>query len=165
PYHLFFTDADLVDYDTNLKVYPPLRDRASVDVLKKAVLDGTVDCIVSHHFPQDYDNKIIEFEYAKPGMAGLETIYAAVLTAVPELGAGRMVELLSAAPRRIFGLASPSVAVGQESSLSLFDPSGSTLVQENKTRSRSKNSAFLGRELKGAVLGIINGERVSLNEG
>ncbi|HMH21036.1 MAG TPA: dihydroorotase [Puia sp.] len=165
PYHLFFTDADLTDYDTNLKVYPPLRDRSCVDVLKAAVLDGTVDCIVSHHLPQEYDNKIIEFEYAKPGMAGLETVYAAVRTAVPELGAERTVELLSANPRRIFGLASPSVAVGQVCSLSLFDPAGVTLIQENATRSKSKNSAFWGRELKGAVLGIINGDKLVLNPG
>jgi dihydroorotase len=164
PYHLFFTDADLADYDTNLKVFPPLRDGFAVKALKEAVLDGTVDCIASHHFPQEYDNKIIEFEYAKPGMAGLETVYAAVRTVLPELSAERAVELLSGGPRRIFGLDPAAVAVGQACSLSLFDPSGETRVLESTTRSRSKNSAFLGRELRGAVVGIVNGEKVAMRE-
>lgn len=163
PYHLFFTDADLVDYDTNLKVYPPLRDQATVKSLKEAILDGTIDCIASHHLPQEYDNKIIEFEYAQPGMAGLETVYAVIRTILPELSAERTAELLSTNPRRIFGLASSIVATGQPCSLTLFDPSGTTRMQENTTRSKSKNTAFMGKQLKGAVIGIINGEKLVLN--
>jgi len=160
PYHLFFTDASLVQYDTNLKVFPPLRDEAAVSQLKKAVLDGTVDCIASHHLPHEYDSKVIEFEYAKAGMTGLDTVYAALHTAIPGLSTERTVQLLSEAPRSIFGLEKPSVTEGSVASLSFFDPSGTTDVTAGTLRSKSKNTAFLGQSLKGRVLGILNGQRI-----
>ncbi|HXB96385.1 MAG TPA: hypothetical protein VNU70_14535, partial [Puia sp.] len=157
PYHLFFTDADLVNYDTNLKVYPPLRDEPSVTALRMGVLDGTVDCIASHHLPHESDSKVVEFEYARPGMTGLETTYAILRTLLPGLSAEKTVDLLSRRPRELFGLALTPIGEGQPVSLSLFDPAGHMRLEESNTRSRSKNSPFMGKELKGRVLGILNG--------
>src|SRR6478609_5717389 len=65
PYHLFFCDEDMQTYDTNLKVNPPLRSKADMLALREAVLNGLVDCIASHHLPQDWDNKVCEFEMPK----------------------------------------------------------------------------------------------------
>jgi dihydroorotase len=162
PYHLFFTDADLTEYDTNLKVYPPLRDGSTVEALRKAVLEGVVDAIAVHHQPQEYDSKIVEFEYAKPGMSGLETAYAALRTAVPGLSAQRTVQLLSSGPRAIFGLQQPVIAEGQEAVLSLFDPAGKTEL--TKSLSKAKNNPFLGKTLQGFVLGMVNGTKIHLNQ-
>jgi dihydroorotase len=164
PQHLFFTDADLIDYDTNLKIYPPLRDQAAVKSLRDAVLDGTVDCMATHHLPQEHDNKTIEFEYAQPGMTGLETAYAALHTILPTLGVERTVELLSSRARAIFGLPSASVVEGGACSLTIFDPEGTTRIGGSTTRSKSKNTAFLDRELKGRVIGIVNGEKEAWND-
>jgi dihydroorotase len=163
PYHLFFTDADLVGYDTNLKVYPPLRDERSVQTLRQAVLEGIVDCMASHHFPHEFDSKIVEFEYARPGMTSLETTYPAMRTQLPELSPEKTVDLLSRNPRELFGLGQPSIAEGQPASLSLFDPDAETRISAETTRSKSKNNPFFGRTLKGKVIGILKGDRLTLN--
>jgi dihydroorotase len=163
PHHLFFTDADLVEYDTNLKVYPPLRDEASLKALRAAVLDGSVDVIASHHFPHESDSKTIEFEYAKPGMSSLETVYPALRTALPGLSAERTADLLSHRPRQLFGMDPATIAAGREAKLTLFDPGGKTLLTSDNMRSRSKNSPFIGRTLQGRVVGVINGASFQQN--
>lgn len=162
PYHLLFTDEDLQQYDTNLKVYPPLRTPADVSALKQAVKDGTVDCIASHHQPHEYDSKVLEFEYAKNGMTGLETAYATLKTAMPDVAESKWVDLLSIQPRRIFGLAVPVIEKGTQASLTLFEPGGTTSVTESFFRSRSKNSPFIGKTLSGKVRGIIHKDGVHL---
>jgi dihydroorotase len=164
PYHLFFSDEDLLDYDTNLKVYPPLRNQPAVKALREAVLDGTVDCISSHHFPQEYDNKIIEFEYAQPGMTGLETAYAALHTILPALSVEKTVELLSGRARTIFGLEPAAIETGKPCSLTVFDPSGTTRLTKQTTRSKSKNTPFLDKSLVGKIIGIVNGDKCVLND-
>ncbi|MBS1662629.1 MAG: dihydroorotase [Bacteroidetes bacterium] len=164
PYHLFFTDAELVNYDTNLKVYPPLRDASSMEALRKAVKDGLVDCIASHHLPHEFDSKVLEFEYARSGMIGLETAYAVVRTAIPELTSEQTVSLFSTKPRELFGLEQPLIGEGAKAVLTLFQPDGTTRLEEKGTKSKSKNSAFFGTELKGRVLGIVNGTAIQLNE-
>jgi dihydroorotase len=163
PYHLFFTDADLTGYDTNLKVYPPLRDDSAVKALRQAVLDGTVDCIAAHHFPHEFDSKVIEFEYARPGMSSLEIVYAAVRTQLPELSVERTADLLGRNARGLFGLDQFSIAEGQPASLSLFDPEGETRLTAETTRSKSKNNPFFGKALKGQVIGIVNGDQYIKN--
>ena len=104
PYHLFFCDEDLQSYNTNLKVNPPLRNRENMMALRNAVLNGDIDCIASHHIPQDWDSKTCEFEYAKFGMIGLQTAYAAVKTILPQLSEEQIVNLFSLNARKIFNL-------------------------------------------------------------
>jgi dihydroorotase len=162
PYHLFFSDEDLKDYDTNLKVNPPLRPESDKKALQQAVLEGVVDCIASHHLPQDIDNKISEFEYAKPGMIGLQTAFAVVRTAMPQLSEERMVELFALNPRRIFGLETAGIKPGVKASLSLYAPSTEWTFDNNY--SKSANSPFLGKTLKGRPVGIINQDKLFLNQ-
>lgn len=162
PYHLFFIDKDLWEYDSNLKVYPHLRTQTERDALRAAVADGTVDCISSHHRPHEYDSKVLEFEYAQYGMTGLETCYAALKTAMPEIPESRWVELLSINPGKLFGLERSPIQPGAPASLTLFNPSGETVVTDRFFRSRSTNSAFIGKKLSGKVIGVINGEKLSL---
>jgi dihydroorotase len=162
PYHLYFCDEDLSGYDTHLKVNPPLRTRADREALIRGVLDGAIDCLASHHLPQHTDDKIVEFENAKNGMAGLETAYAVLRTAVPSITPERCVELLSANPRKIFGLPEAGIRVDSEACISLFLPEETWTV--GRLRSRSQNSAFTGRELKGKPAGIINKEKLFLTQ-
>jgi len=163
PYHLFFCDEDLTGYDTNLKVNPPLRSKEEREALKKGVEDGSVDCIASHHLPHEYDSKVIEFEYAKYGMTGLETAFAVVKTAMPRINIDRLVELFSANPRKLFGLHTASIQEGSAVCISLFDPERKWTPTDNDIRSKSKNSPFTRKELTGKVIGIINNNNVVIN--
>ncbi|MCX6318316.1 MAG: dihydroorotase [Bacteroidetes bacterium] len=163
PHHLFFCDEDLQGYDTNLKVNPPLRDQAARTALREAVRNGWVDCIASHHLPHEYDSKVMEFEYAKPGMIGLETAFGAISTAMPDMTPAQWVQLLAINPRKLFGLPSASIAEGEAACITLFEPTKKWTVLEKDIRSKSKNTPFTGKELTGKPLGIIRGNHIVLN--
>ncbi|MEI6945741.1 dihydroorotase [Paraflavisolibacter sp. H34] len=164
PYHLCFCDEDLAQYDTNLKVNPPLRTAADRDALRAAVADGTVDCIASHHQPHDKDGKVVEFEYAKYGMIGLETAFAVVKSCLPDLPAERLVELFSTAPRDIFHLPAPGLKEGAPACLTLFLENHKWTVRRQDLRSASQNTPFLDKEVTGRPVGIVNGAQLFLNE-
>ncbi|WP_341839195.1 dihydroorotase [Chitinophaga caseinilytica] len=159
PYHLLFTDADMASYDSFLKVNPPLRTQDDVDALRAAVADGTVDCIATHHQPQDWDAKQVEFEYAKPGMIGLETAFAALRAALPELATDRLVKLLSDNPRRIFGQPVSPIAEGAPANLTIFEPETEYTLSDDRFQSKSRNTPFLGKSAKGSVTGIIRQQK------
>lgn len=164
PYHLFFTDEDLQDYDTNLKVNLPLRTREDREALQTGLTDGTIDCIASHHIPQNYDSKVCEFEYAKNGMTGLESLFGAVASVISNRWPiEALIDTLSISPRKIFGLPIPQLQEGAVATLTLFNPGIAYTFDEQNIRSKSKNNAFTGKELKGKVIGIINGDKIYLN--
>jgi len=156
PYHLFFCDEDMKNYDTNLKVNPPLRTKEDREALKKAVTDGTIDCIASHHLPHEYDSKVLEFEYSKYGMISLETSYAVLNTSLPGITQEKLVALLSVNPRKLFGKEESTIREGNKAILTLFNPSEKWVVTEKDIKSKSRNSPFIGKELTGKVIGIIN---------
>ncbi|HEU4901419.1 MAG TPA: dihydroorotase [Flavisolibacter sp.] len=160
PAHLCFSDEDLVTYDTNLKLSPPLRTKSDREALQQAVTDGTVDCIASHHLPHHTDHKVVEFEYAKNGMISLETAFGVVRTCMPSLSLERLTELFSLAPRRIFQLPPAAVTQNAPARLSLFLPDEKW--QPERFASRSRNSPFIGKTLTGRPVGIINGDKVFL---
>lgn len=163
PYHIFFTENDLKSYDTNLKVNPPLRSEDDRAALRQAILDGTVDCIASHHIPQDNDSKVVEFEYARHGMIGLQTAFALIRTSLPELSIEKLVELFSSNARRIFDLNKGKIDVNNFASLTLFEPDQQISFEKTDNMSKSSNSPLFGKTLIGKPVGIINKERLFLS--
>lgn len=161
PYQLVFSDEDLMNYDTNLKLNPPLRTPENRKDLLNALNNGWVDCIASHHFPQEWDSKTCEFEYAGYGMTGLETAFG--VAGAAGISSEKWVELCSINPRKIFGLPEADIHEGRPAELTLFLPDATYTFDEKQVRSKSKNSAFIGKELKGRIVGIVNGEKVFLN--
>jgi dihydroorotase len=156
PHHLVFTDADLVTYDTNFKVNPPLRTAEDRDAIRAALVDGTIDVVGTDHAPHAVEEKEVEFDQAPPGTIGLETALAAILThlVVPGLmSLGRAIEVLSTAPARLIGAADHGgpIEPGRPANLVVFDPELEWVV-EPPFASRSRNSAFLGTTLRGRVV-------------
>ncbi len=164
PAHVYFTDEDLRTYDTNLKMYPPLRSSVERDALQEAVLNGTVDCIASHHQPHEYDSKVCEFQEAKFGMIGLETCYGVIGAALKDrLTPERWVELISIHPREIAGLSIPTIKEDMAANVTIFDPSATYVFEEQDIRSKSRNSAFIGKELIGKAVAVINNNQIQIN--
>jgi dihydroorotase len=164
PYHLFFCDEDLNTYDTNLKVSPPLRTKADRAALQNGVLNGTVDCIASHHLPQNSDDKLVEFEYAKNGMLGLQTAYALVQTALPQLSDEQIGELLGGNARKIFNLATTILQEGEQADLTLFSKAAKWTFKQSHNLSRSANTPFYNFEFTGKPFGIIHKDKLFLNK-
>jgi len=154
PYHLFFCDEDLQTYDTNLKVNPPLRTRQDMLALREGVKNGWVDCIASHHIPQNWDGKTCEFEYAKNGMIGLQTAYSVVNTAVPGLTSDEIAGLFSLNARRIFNLPAPGINEGALAELTFFNAQETFVLQKQTILSKSQNTPFIQIPLTGKVAGI-----------
>lgn len=149
PFHLLFTEENLKMYDSVYKVEPPLRTEAERKILVKALMDGTIDCIATHHRPQDWDAKVKEFEYAQTGMISQETCLAMILKAAPKMDAGRLVELLSTNPRKIFGLQEVKIEEGQPATLSIFDMEAAWTYSKADKKSLGINSPLFGKELIG----------------
>jgi dihydroorotase len=157
PQHLYFTDEALQGYDTNLKTNPPLRTTADKQAILDAIADGTVDCIASHHQPQNWDSKFCEFEYAAYGMISLETMFGVLYTTLGNtLSLEKIIALLTVQPRNIFGLSIPPLQEGAPACLTVFNTNDEYVFTESMIHSKSKNTPFIGKTLKGRVAGIIN---------
>lgn len=162
PYHLFFCEEDLANYDTNLKVNPPLRTREDREALREGIKTGVIDFIASHHQPQDWDHKVCEFQYAKNGMENLESVFGAAGSCgvLPEM----FVKMQTENIRKIFNLPVPLIAEGEKSNLTFFVPAEDYLFEEKYIVSKSRNNPFVGKILKGKVIGIINKDKLLLNK-
>lgn len=158
-HHLVLNDEVLQGFDSRYKVCPPLRDEATRKALIEAVLDGTIDCITSDHNPIDIEHKKLEFDLAKDGTIGLESAFGALQTILPT---DVIIEKLTAA-KAIFGIGKISIEVGNQADLSLFATKGNWNFTKENILSKSKNSAFLGQNMQGKALGILNNGQLIMN--
>lgn len=157
PYHLALNDSALSTYSSLYKVTPPLRTEADRLALVAGLKDGTIDCITSHHRPQDWDAKNKEFEYAGEGMNIQEMVFPIVWNAVgEEVGITRMVEALSTSPRALFGLATAPIEKGNTASFTLFSTNDEQVYEKANLKSMGMNNPFTGEMLKGKVIGVFN---------
>ena len=148
--NLFYTEEVLEDFDTRYKVLPPLRTETDRQALIEGIKEGTIDMVTSDHNPLDIELKKLEFDHAKFGTIAQEATLGALLTLVSE---EKAVKLLTAGSERFTGTTS-KIEIGQPANLSLFTANGTSVFGKEDIRSKSKNSAFLGAQLKGKVYGI-----------
>ncbi|NTW27771.1 MAG: dihydroorotase [Coriobacteriia bacterium] len=169
PHHLFLDeDAISANYDTNLKMNPPLRTAADREALVAGLLDGTVDCIATDHAPHAAHEKALEFELAPFGTTGLETALPLVITnlvAPGFLSWSDVVRLMAHGPRKALGLPEATLAPGEVADITIIDPEASVEVTPEFFESKSGNSAFLGAKLTGKATGVLIQGYFSLEDG
>jgi len=164
PHHFTLTHESCEGYNTNAKMNPPLREAADREAIREALRDGTIDAIATDHAPHHYDAKEREFDQAPNGIIGLETAFALANSEL--VGAGvltltGLVERMSTMPARIFHLPGGSLAKGAPADVVLLDPEAEWTVNPAEFRSRSRNTPFGGRSVRGrAVTTIVRGQVV-----
>ncbi len=159
--NLCFTDENLKEYDSNFKLNPPLRGKDDRKALWDAVIDGTVDCIVSDHTPENIEGKAVEYEFAAPGMTGLQTLYALINMYKPKgFDDNRLVQVLSVNPRKILGIAPVQIEAGSPAELTIFNPSASWIFDSNSNRSKSLNSPLLNQTLQGKAVAVYSKQQL-----
>ncbi|MGX5847689.1 dihydroorotase [Mesorhizobium sp. PL10] len=153
-HNLSLNENDVGEYRTFFRLTPPLRAEEDRLAMIEAVKDGTIDIIVSSHDPQDVDTKRLPFADAAAGAIGLETLLGAALRLYHngDLPLLRLIETLSTAPAKLFGLPGGSLKPGAPADLAVVDLEEPWIVSESGIRSRSKNTCFEGARLQGMVL-------------
>lgn len=158
-HHLVLTDEKLENFDTRCKVSPPLRTETDRQALLAGILDNTIDMITTDHNPIDIEHKKMEFDLAKNGTIGLESAFGALSTVLP---LEKIIEKLTSG-KSTFGIESQTIDEGKKANISLFNPEGKSIFTNDNILSKSKNSAFLGTEIKGKAYGIYNQGKLVLN--
>lgn len=162
PHHLVLSDEALANYDTNLKVNPPLRSQKDVQALLAAIKAGVVDVLATDHAPHTIEEKEVEFDCAPFGINGLETAVSVLLDRLVNknvIALSRFIEMISTNPARILSLKNKGrLTVGADADLTILNLHKETVVDISTFASKSRNSPFHGWKLKGApALTIVAG--------
>jgi dihydroorotase len=151
--NLCFTDTDLVDYNSNLKLNPPLRSKEDRKALWNGLIDGTIDAIVTDHLPQNVELKEVEFEYADEGMIMLQSALPLLLANAPNnFDTNLLVQKLSTNPRTILNKPIPVFEKGEEADFIIFDVNKKWILNDKTNFSKSRNSMVYNKELQGKVI-------------
>jgi len=165
PHYFSLTDEEVRNYGTNSKMNPPLRTKDDVEAIKAGLADGTIDCICTDHAPHTEEEKNNEYDLAPFGIIGLETMLGLVITELIDKKAltwSQAVEKLSANPAAIFGLAGRgTLAPGSIADITIIDPDKEYTFTRKDFQSKSKNSPFIGRKLKGKPEMTIVGGKIA----
>ena len=163
PHHFSLTHEAIAGYRTEAKVNPPLRTAEDRDAVREGVKDGTLDCIATDHAPHHYDEKEQAFEDAPFGLVGLETALGLGITELVDEGVidlPTLITRMSTAPARAFNLPGGTLAEGATADVVVFDPEEAWEVDPAAFVSRSRNTPFAGRKLRGRVRSTLIGGRL-----
>ena len=161
-HHLIFEDESLLGYDTHLKVRPPFRLKSDREALIEGVKGGTIDAIVSDHQPHDLESKKLEFDLADFGIIGQQSFYSALLSVFGE-STDQVIDRTCQAPRKLLSMDRPGITEGANACLTLYSPEEGWKYTAQVNQSKSLASPFLGQQLKGKVVGIVNDGQKLIN--
>ncbi len=154
PHYFSATDEEILSYNTNAKINPPLREQSDCDAVIEGIKDGTIDVIATDHAPHSADEKNREFDLAPFGTVGFETALSLAYTYLVDSGEIDMpalVELMSHTPARLLGLPVVHIKAGMMADVIVFDPDASRTVRAAELHGKGKNCLFDGWMLKGRV--------------
>ncbi len=167
PHHFSLTHEIIRTFDTNAKVNPPLRSKKDVEAIKKGLADGTIDCIATDHAPHSIEEKDVEFDFAPCGMVGLETALGLVVTELIEkkiLSWSQAIAKLTINPAKILNLNGGRIKKNFPADITIIHPKTLWVVDPTKFQSKSKNSPFGKKRLRGKVFCTIVGGEVRSRE-
>ena len=167
PHYYSFTEEEVLNSGTNAKMNPPLRTKEDMEEIIKAVQDGTIDCIITDHAPHSKEEKEQGLEKAPNGIIGFETSLAATITYLIDKGYINyldMVRITSYNPAKILGIDRGTIQKGKVADIIIFDPNKEYIYTEDMIVSKSKNTPYIGKKLKGQVkYTIVSGNVVYKN--
>ena len=162
-HNLLFTDEDILGFDTNYKVLPPLRTENDRQALINGLKDGTIDFVCSDHTPEDTEAKDTEFGNSAFGIIGTQTLFSALNT-LNDFTIEEKIAFISNHPRQIFNVELDGINEQSKANLTLFNTDLEWELKAEDLASKSKNSPFIGQNLKGKAIGIINKGFLSIFE-
>jgi len=163
-HQLLLDDSLLVNFDTNLKVNPPLRGMKTIKALLNGVNDGTIDVLVSDHRPEDDEGKKLEFDLAAFGIISIQEMGSLLQMISEKVPMEILLENITSRPRELLGLKIPAMEKGEPAVLTLFDPHKKWRFDEKTNQSKSRNSPFFGKELTGKAVAVFNNGKVHLDQ-
>jgi dihydroorotase len=163
-YQALLDDSLLMDFDTNYKVNPPLREKTDNEALIKALKDGTIDVLVTGHVPQDDESKFLEFDLADFGMINLQTFASQLSQLSKSVETEDLIEKITTAPRKLLKLEVPKIEVDEKACLTLFDPNTEWTFDKDSNHSKSKNSPWLGKTIKGKAVAVFNNGKSKIED-
>ena len=164
-YQLYFDDEYLSTFDANFKVNPPLRTKKDIDALIQGLKDDTIDAIVSSHIPQDEESKKLEFDLAEFGAIGFQTVLPVINHLMDKVSLDKLISKLVYSSRQLLKIPVPEIKQGELANLTLFDPNKEWIYNSKSNKSKSNNTPFWDKHLKGKVIGVFNNNQVVLDEG
>lgn len=163
PHHFTNTDDDLITYNPNLKMNPPLRSKQDLEAVIAGIQDGTIDCIVTDHAPHATHEKEVEYEKAPYGIIGLETAFGLSMTNLVSnniISLKKLINMMSVTPRKIMQLPNILIEENELANLTIFDPNEKWIVNSHKFKSKARNTPYNGIELSGKPKYAINNKMI-----
>lgn len=161
--NLVLDDNELVEFNSNLKLNPPLRTKKDVTALKNAIESEIIDVIVSDHCPHDTESKELEFDLAEFGAIQIQTAIPNLLEKYKEKDLSKVIDSLTINPRKILGLEIPTLEINSDANLTIFSQDESFDYDKEYNASLSNNSHLLNTNIQSKVIGVINGSKSYFN--
>lgn len=162
-HNLYFDDSVLEMFDSNYKVKPPYRTQADIAALIEGIKDGSIAVICSDHTPLEIEMKDREFDHAGFGIIALQTAFATANAALKnKVKLEDWLETITRNPRKILGIEIPEIKEGAKANLTLFNPDLNWELKTEDIVSKSKNTPFIGKQLNGKALAVINNTKMEI---